>query len=195
MKYLAGNYYHVYNRGNNGQRIFLEHENYAFFLRRLREYCDHPPVQLCANCLMPNHYHALVFLEGVSNFSNVLRGFTTSYVRAFNKWHGRFGYLYQGNTKAKLIKSDGQLIHVCRYIHLNPVAARLVVHPQQWKYSDYFDWISDATPNKKGCVKLRSKVFVSAGEYQAFVMDYLDEERRGDEIEKRIFDEVNQDAE
>jgi putative transposase len=137
---------------------------------------------------MPNHYHALVFLEGSSDFSNVLRGFTTSYVRAFNEWHGRVGYLYQGNTKAKRIKNDEHLIHVCRYIHLNPVTACLVDRPEDWKYSDYREWISDSTPVKKGCMKVRSEYFKSGVQYQAFVMDYLAEERMRAEIERMIFD-------
>ena len=189
MEFLPENYYHIYNRGNDGHRIFLEPENYAFFLRRLREYCDRPPVQLVAYSLMPNHYHSVVFLEDGSDFSNILRGFTTSYVRSFNKWHGRVGYLYQGNTKAKLIENDEYLIHICRYIHLNPVIARLVDCPEQWKYSDYREWISDSAPGKKGCVKVRSMFFNSGARYRAFVMDYLAEERMRVEIEKRLFAE------
>jgi hypothetical protein len=139
---------------------------------------------------MPNHYHALVFLEGASDFSNVLRGFTTSYVRAFNKWHGRVGYLYQGNTKSKLVEQDEYLIHLCRYIHLNPVTAGLVDRPEQWKYSDYREWISDPEPSKKRCVKVRSMYFDSGVQYQAFVMDYLAEERMRTEIEGRLFGEL-----
>ncbi|MCX6134929.1 MAG: transposase [Ignavibacteriales bacterium] len=189
MKYLPDNYYHIYNRGNDGHRIFLEPENYAFFLRRLRKYCDRPPAQLVAYALMPNHYHAIVLLDGTSDFSNVLRAFTTSYVRAFNTWHGRVGYLYQGNTKAKLIDSDEYLIHLCRYIHLNPVRAHLADCPEQWKYSDYREWISDSTPSKKRCVKVRSMNFESGPQYQAFVMDYAAEERMRAEIEGRLFDE------
>jgi hypothetical protein len=138
---------------------------------------------------MPNHYHSVVFLEDGSDFSNILRGFTTSYVRSFNKWHGRVGYLYQGNTKAKLIENDEYLIHVCRYIHLNPVIARLVDRPEQWKYADYREWISDSAASKKGCVKVRSMFFDSGARYQAFVMDYLAEERMRVEIEKRLFAE------
>ena len=189
MKFLPDNYYHIYNRGNNGHRIFLEPENCAFFVRRLRKYCDHPLARLVAYTLMPNHYHALVFLEGASDFSNVLRAFTTSYVKAFNNWHGRFGYLYQGNTKAKLIKNNEHLIHVCRYVHLNPVTAGLVDRPEQWKYSDYREWISDSTPSKKGRVKVRSEYFDTGAQYQAFVIDYVAEKRMRAEIEKRIFGE------
>jgi REP element-mobilizing transposase RayT len=194
MRFLSNNYYHIYNRGNDGHRIFLEPENYAFFLRRLRKYFDCPPAQLVAYSLMPNHYHALVFLEGASDFSNVLRGFTTSYVRAFNKWHGRVGYLYQGNTKSKLVEQDEYLIHLCRYIHLNPVTARLVDRPEQWEYSDYREWISDPAPNKKGCIKVRSMFFDSGSQYQDFVMDYLTEERGRVEVrpsKKSLFSQLN----
>ncbi len=181
MRFLPNNYYHIYNRGNDGHRIFLEPENYAFFLRRLRKYCDHPPVQLVAYALMPNHYHAIVYLDGTSDFSNVLRGFTTSYVRAFNKWHGRYGYLSQGNTKARLIENDEHLIHVCRYVHLNPVIARLVERPEQWEHSDYREWISDSQHVRKSCLKVRSAHFDTGAQYVAFVMGYLAEQgTRGD---------------
>ena len=189
MKFLPGNYYHIYNRGNDGHRIFLEPENYAFFLRRLRKYCDRPPAQLVAYALMPNHYHAIVLLDGASDFSNVLRGFTTSYVRAFNKWHGRSGYLFQGNTQATLIDSDEYLIHVCRYIHLNPVVARLVKCPEQWEYSDYSEWVSDSVQSRKSCLKVRSEHFACGAQYRDFVMDYLAEKRKREEIERRLLGE------
>ena len=183
MKFLSENYYHLYNRGNDGQRIFLEAENYRFFLGRFREYLTKANAQFVAWCLMPNHYHAVVYLGGDSDFSNVLRAFMTSYVKSFNKWHGRFGHLFQGNTKAKLVDQDEYLIHLCRYIHLNPVRAGLVDLPELWKYSDYREWVSETTSSGSRIAKVRGTHFGSGGEYQAFVMDYDAEERKRTEIE------------
>lgn len=187
MEFFPENYYHLYNRGNDGQRIFREPENYHFFLRQLRKYLTQVAAQLTAYCLMPNHYHALVYLEGARDFSNVLRGFTTSYVKSFNRWHGRVGHLFQGNTKSKLVGQDEYLIHLCRYIHLNPVEARLVDLPERWKYSDYCEWITDKAPSSSRSVKVRSTYFDSGARYQAFVMDFAAEERMRVGIEERLF--------
>jgi REP element-mobilizing transposase RayT len=79
--------------------------------------------ELIAFCLMPNHYHLVVYLGDCLDFSNVMRGFTTSYVKSFNSWHHRVGYLFQGNTQMRLIEGDEDLIHLCRYVYINPVIA------------------------------------------------------------------------
>lgn len=188
MVYLPENYYHVYNRGNDKRQIFLEAENYRFFLRRLKEYLAKGSTQLAAYCLMPNHYHLLVYLEKRVDFSNVLRRFTTSYVRSFNNRYGRIGYLYQGNTKAKLVDDEKHLIDLCRYIHLNPVTAGLVQTPEMWEYSDYREWISDDLPATSCIAKTRAAYFPSAGDYRVFVEGYVAEARGRGEDERRMFE-------
>lgn len=88
-----------------------------------------------------------------------------------------------------LIDSDEYLLHVCRYVHLNPVVARLVDRPERWEYSDYREWISDSGKCGIQCLKIRSEHFGSGAQYQRFVMDYLAEERIRDRIERMLLGE------
>ena len=199
--FLPEHYYHIYNRGNNKEPIFLSDDNYHFFLRRLHHYYDQAAVQLIAYCLMPNHYHLLIYIHKEIDFSNVMRAFTISYTRSFNNWHRRVGHLFQSDFQARGIERDGYLPHLCRYIHLNPVKSMLVKNPEDWEYSDYRDWISIKQPTTRieqsaremgylltfSKYELRDELFGSAHEYKIFVMDFAEEQRLQKKIEKYLF--------
>ncbi|MBI1805454.1 MAG: transposase [Ignavibacteria bacterium] len=141
IQFLPANYYHIYNRGNNRQDIFLEHENYRFFLRRLHHYFHQAGIDVIAYCLMPNHFHLLVYFQREVSFSNVMRSFSVSYTKSFNKWSKRVGHLFQSDYRAREINVEKYLFHICRYIHLNPVQGGLVSIPEDWAYSDYREWV------------------------------------------------------
>lgn len=152
---VVGEYYHVYNRGNNRQQIFFERENYLFFLRRVRERLvgDQDPAggldsgppevrELCsivAYCLMPNHYHLLVCPKD-DQFSHHMQRFSGSYTKAINKRHDRIGALFQGPFQALHVDRSEYLLHLSRYIHLNPVEAGLVRQAQDWEFSSYREY-------------------------------------------------------
>jgi REP element-mobilizing transposase RayT len=138
---LPENYYHFYNRGVNRQDIFFCQENWRFFIQQMRYYLQPEFLDIVAYCLMPNHYHLLVYLKTEAISIKVMQPFGTSYVKAVNKQQKRVGPLYQGPFKARHVDTDGYLTHVTRYIHLNPVRARLVEHPADWPYSSYNDYI------------------------------------------------------
>ena len=137
---------------------------------------------------MPNHYHALVRLQREIDFANVLRSLNSSYVKSFNSWHGRVGHLFQHNTQAKLVGDEQFLVHVCRYVHLNPVVAGLVELPGKWEFSDYGEWIDSKADNSMANILLRNVLFSTAGEYQRFVLDYSAELKTRREVEGRLFD-------
>ena len=192
VKFLPHQFYHLYNRGVNKGQIFLEAENYRFFLRRLSEYLDKACAQIIAYCLMPNHYHAVIRLANSLDFSNTLRGFTSSYVKSFNAWHHRFGYLFQGNTQSRLIEGDDDLVQLCRYVHLNPVTAGFVPLPELWEYSDYRDWIAEPTVENSSIRSLREIYFGSGEQYRLFVMDYAAEAKMRKQIELKLFGSTKQ---
>ena len=187
LKYLPQEYYHLYNRGNGKQLIFHESENYRFFVQRLREYIVKANSELVAFCLMPNHFHLVVYLGECPDFSNMMRGFTTSYVRSFNTWYHRVGYLFQGNTQMRLVDSDEDLIHLCRYVHINPVTAGLVTTPESWDYSDYRDWISESLSVYSPIRKVRDVHFSSGREYMQFAIDRAAELKIRGILEKKLF--------
>ena len=151
--FRAGEYYHLYNRGNNFQPIFFEHENYFYFLRLIRKHLvernqvslrnlvsESGGLDVIAYCLMPNHYHLLVCLK-IDDLPALMQSFTLAYSKSINKRFERVGSLFQGPFKAIHIDRDEYLLHLSRYIHLNPVAAGLVRCPEDWEFSSHGEYI------------------------------------------------------
>lgn len=103
-QFLAGHYYHVYNRGNNRQPIFFNADNYRYFLHQVRLYLT-PCADVVAYCLMPNHYHLLLYLKK-DDLSDAMQSFSKSYVQAINREQGRVGHLFQGPFQAILVDTD-----------------------------------------------------------------------------------------
>lgn len=165
---LPGNYYHLYNRGVNRQAIFFCKENWRFFIQKMRQYFNSDLIIILAYCLMPNHYHLLVYLRAENISNKVMQPFGTSYVKAINRQQKRVGPLYQGRYKAKNVDNDTYLAHLTRYIHLNPVRAGLVDHPADWPYSSYTDYIGTRSGTLPQTDLILSQ-FVSQAAYQTFV--------------------------
>ncbi len=166
-EFEADHYYHIYNRGNNFQPIFFEHENYRYFLVQLRKYLPPDAVEVVAYCLMPNHYHLLLHLK-TGDLSKLMQPFILSYTNAINRRFGRIGSLFQGRFKARHVDREEYLLHLARYIHLNPVVAGLVKHPADWEFSSYRDVVG----LRQGTLA-RPDIFLtqfsSIAGYQAFV--------------------------
>lgn len=174
MKYLAGHYYHVCNRGCNRERIFANDGNYLFLLRQAKKFLREYPLTVIAYCLMPNHYHFLFRPEEDGAVSPFLQRLFNSYTQAFNKQQGRSGTLFEGRPKCVLVDTDAYVIHLCRYIHLNPVEAGLVAHPGDWPYSNYLEWVG----RRKGTLVDHDFVrqyFPTPADYEAFIAASLDE--------------------
>ena len=138
-QYETDTYYHVYNRGANGQNIFKEEADCVYFLglfkrhlaptakgtdrygRVYEKFGDE--VELVAYCLLPNHFHLLVFLKQADGLVHLMRSVMTAYTMYFNRKYQRSGSLCQGVFLASPIRQDIYLWHVGRYIHLDPQAA------------------------------------------------------------------------
>ncbi len=176
VEFRAGHYYHLYNRGNNRQTIFFEQENYLFFLRQLSKYFLPELVDIIAYCLMPNHYHLLVHLK-VDDLPSIMQPFALSYTKAINKRCRRVGALFQGRFKAVLVDRDEYLVHLSRYIHLNPVMAGLAPRAEDWEFSSYRDYIG----LRRGALPVPAIVldqFSSPEAYRAFVNAYREADRK-----------------
>lgn len=111
MRFEKGQLYHVYNRGNNKQPIFFRDENYLYFLRKIRKLVL-PNCELLAYCLMPNHFHFLMYADertvavddkGRNVFSEAIRKLLSQYTKAVNIQENRTSSLFQQNTNAKLV--------------------------------------------------------------------------------------------
>jgi REP element-mobilizing transposase RayT len=171
--FSSGAYYHLFNRGVNKELIFFERENYLFFLRQMRKYFTNELFIIIAYCLMPNHYHLLVYLK-TDELGAVVQRFILSYSKAINKRFNRIGSLFQGPFKAVHVDNNEYLLHLSRYIHFNPVDAGLVRQSEAWEFSSYRDYIG----YRKGTLtdpEIVLSQFASPQDYQKFVQDYQEE--------------------
>jgi REP element-mobilizing transposase RayT len=172
--YLPGHYYHFYNRGAHQISIFREEDNYLFTLRKVKHYCRSFDLTPVAYCLMPNHYHFLIRQDGQERAGLLPQRVFNSYSKAYNKRYDHSGTLFEGNYKVVPVADDSHLLHLCRYIHANPVKDGLVTDPADWPYSNYLEW----TSQRPGTLVDRDFVqehFPSPADYRTFVLDYLAE--------------------
>lgn len=159
MNFVQGEFYHVYNRGNNRQVIFFSERNYLFFLQKAREQLL-PFSEIVAYCLMPNHFHFLLRanedgLKKRSSFGGKqmqelayrIGILLSSYSQAINKQNKTTGSLFQQKTKAKILYETNNGARISyfeqcfHYIHQNPVVAKMVKDPIGWPFSSYPDYM------------------------------------------------------
>lgn len=148
--YVKDGFYHIYNRGVEKRTIFEDEQDYKVFLKYLKECLTAPQdpqrfkknftskggtfkgiprqpknyqkeIDLVAFCLMPNHFHLLIKQHSQNAIEKFMRSLATRYSLYFNKKYSRVGKLFQGHYKASLITDDPYLLHLSRYIHLNPI--------------------------------------------------------------------------
>lgn len=216
--------YHIVNRGVASQPLFTNQSNYQRILQTIFHYrIESPPryshlnrpkilhlaspnskplIQIIAYCLMPNHLHLLIKQLKDNGISIFMSNFTNSYVRYFNTKHKRRGPLFEGRFKAVRIETDEQLLHVSRYIHLNPYSSFIVKTIDQvlsYPYSSLGQYLTNQNSeiiDKKIILdffKTPSSLTVSArrGEiaaYKEFVKDQADYQQKLDQIKHLTFE-------
>ena len=181
--YSPGGYYHIYNRGAHRVSLFREEDNYLFVLRRMKEYSRALDLAPIAYCLLPNHYHLLVRQDGAHAAGLLPQRVFNSYSKAYNKRYGHSGTLFEGNYRVLPVEDEGYLLHLCRYIHLNPLLHGLVSDVSDWPYSNYPEWIGD----REGTLVDRAFVlerFPQPGSYRSFVQAYLVEHKLPGALER-----------
>ena len=142
-----GYFYHIYNRGNNSEKIFFSEENYAYFLKLLTKYIF-PVADIYAYCLLNNHFHILVRIKEKNEieinklkFSTVEKPkevsasrqfshFLNAYSQAVNKKYARTGSLFEKRFERKRISDNHYLRQVILYINTNPLKHNLVEKPK-----------------------------------------------------------------
>jgi putative transposase len=167
-RFLTNEFYHLYNRGVDRTPVFFSRDNYRYFMGLLENKAARNSILITAYCLMPNHFHLLVRPNLDHAVNRFLNGLLESYVQGINVERQRTGPLFQGRTKATHVARDDYLSHVARYIHLNPVAAGLVVRPQDWPYSNYATVLSRRVMAGDDNV-LIGGLFSDGMDYQRFV--------------------------
>lgn len=173
--------YHIYNRGMSKSPIFREESNYLFVIGKMKEICLANQLSMIAYCLEPNHYHFCVRQDGDLPAGNLPQYVFNSYTKAYNKKYEHSGTLFEGRFRAKVIQTGSHLLHLCRYIHGNPVKDGLVANPADWKYSNYLEWIGE----RKGTLvdhKFIKEQFGNAEEYKKFLFEYLESRQLPEDV-------------
>jgi len=182
-----GYYYHIYNRGLNGKQIFYSDANYLYCLKLIKRNLSRYKARLIAYCLMPNHYHFLLRQESNIPLMKFINATFISYVQALNKQLKRSGPLFEGRYKHVLVDKEEYVVHLCRYIHLNPVKAGLVTSPEEWPFSNYLEWVN----LRAGTIKdddFIGERFNKPKDYQGFVNYLMQDEERDVLINKYLLE-------
>lgn len=210
---ITNQIYHALNRGVASQPIFLTKKEYQRGLETIFYYQnENPPlsystflklsqrrrkellerlkekkdllVKIIAFCLMPNHFHFLLKQVQNNGISIFMSNLTNSYTRYFNINHKRVGPLFQGKFKAIRIETDEQLLHVSRYIHLNPYTSYVVKTLKELETYPYSSFAEYLNPQKTDFChkKIVLENFKSPADYKKFVFNQADYQRRLEEI-------------
>jgi putative transposase len=129
--------FHVLDRGNNRQIVFHKEEDFIYFLELLRRYKKELKFKLYHFCLMPNHLHLLLEPTIEGSLPKMMMRLTLAYSWYFNKKYRGVGHVWQGRYKSSLIDNENYFIWCGLYVELNPVRARLVSKPEDWRWSSY----------------------------------------------------------
>ncbi len=141
-----GYYYHIYNRGNNKEKLFIDHADYLYFLKLFRKYI-HEITNIYCFCLIPNHFHFLIRIRELGEitsyelrtkpFSQSFSNYFNAYTKYFNSKYGRTGSLFQKNFRRKRVDNEIYLKYLIHYIHTNPVHHEICEDFRYYQYSSY----------------------------------------------------------
>jgi REP element-mobilizing transposase RayT len=133
---IAGGFHHVYARGNNRGRIFVDDIDYASYVRLLARTVTHRAWRLLAYCLMPNHVHLLVETP-LPNLGAGMQRLHGEHAFLFNRRHGRSGHLFQGRFGSELVVDEAHLFTLVGYVAGNPAEAALCASAADWPWSSH----------------------------------------------------------
>jgi putative transposase len=129
----GGYCYHVLNRGNGRRTVFCDEDDYGFCAVLLRRACARVPVRVLSYCLMPNHFHVVLWPQADDDLALWMHWLLTSHVARHRKRYRTTGHVWQGRFKAFPIEEDEHLLTVLRYVERNPLRANLVSRAEDWR--------------------------------------------------------------
>ena len=171
--FAFGLLYHVIVRGNQRRKTFRSDDDYKVYLDRLEKYRAKFQVRIHAYCLMPNHVH-LLLETGSTPLAKFMQGLQQSYTQYFNRRYHKVGHVFQGRYKAIICDKDKYLLALVRYIHLNPVRARLAKRPEHYTHSGHTSYLVNVPPKiiEAGPIL---KMFGGRKQYESFVLQGIRE--------------------
>lgn len=208
--FVNGEFYHIYNRGNNKREVFLDRKDLQRFFQSMQEFNSEEPigslylnsfkenqhrnstsrlVDFLCFCLNPNHYHFIIVQlvdKGIEKFMHRLG---TGYTKYFNEKHKNSGSLFQGRYKAIHINSNNYLLHLSAYVNLNYKVHQLRSSTSQCGFKSSWD---EYQKNFKGMCKKEIVLsqFKSREDYKRFAMNALVISRTRKDMEKLLLEEI-----
>ena len=133
----GGVVFHVLNRGNGRTEIFANDDDFAAFERVMADTLAQVPLRLLAYCLMPNHWHLVLWPRRDGELGRFMQRLTTTHVRRWRLARGTVGegHLYQGTYKSFPVQGDDHFLTICRYVERNPLRAKIVRPAEAWRWS------------------------------------------------------------
>lgn len=213
---VIGQTYHIFTRSIAGYVIFNNDEEYSRIVEVMKYYIKRRPrlrfavfnnlsteyqkilleecaaqkslVDIVAYCVMPTHVHFILRQNEKDGISIYLKNIKDSYTRYFNTKHKRKGPLWEGRFKNVLVSDDEYLLHLSRYVHLNPVTSCLVGKPEDWKYSSLSEYTSPGKGNG-GICEFNAMLDVIPADYKSFIDDRIAYQRELHTIKRLILEE------
>lgn len=205
---VTGEIYHILNRGIASQPTFIDRQSYKRAIETMAYYQSISPSQkyslfliqarkkreeilrkvkdkgnflaeIIAYCFMPNHFHLLLKQRAEGGISKFLSNFTNSYTRYFNARYHRDGPIFRGKFQAIRVETEEQLLHLSRYIHLNPYSSYVVKNPEElvsYSYSSFPEYLRKAV-NEYCQKEIILSHFSTPEGYEKFVLDQADYQR------------------
>lgn len=132
--------YHVLNRANARLPIFFKEDDFEMFESILEDACAEYDMRMLAYCLMPNHFHLVIYPQKDGELQKFMQWLTLTHTQ---RWHTKnnttgTGHLYQGRYKSVLVQDDTHLLGLIRYVERNPLRANLVKNLSNWRFSSYW---------------------------------------------------------
>lgn len=207
VPFVNGEYYHIFNRGVGQMTIFPNQFDYKHFLKTTLYYQIEGPkpkysifastttaldeskkiVEIISYCFMLNHFHFLLRQERGGGIIEFVRKLCNSYAKYFNIKNTRVGSLFQGEFKAVHVGTEEQLLHLSRYIHLNPLVSYVTIDLESFKWSSYREFVG--IDNTKICIKdVVLSHFKSVEDYKSFVRDQEDYGKKLEAIKHQLID-------
>ncbi len=180
--HVPGGVYHVILRGNGGQDIFFEDADRDRVYLLLQEGVERFGHRIHGFCLMTHQLHLAVEVREVP-LSKIMQNVAFRYTRWVNKRQGRMGHLFQGRYKAIVVDAYGYLMELIRYIHLNPVRAGLVRHPEEYPWTGHRAYLGEETLpwlSTEWCWDSSASAGGPAARYERFVKDGYSEGHRSE---------------
>ena len=163
--------HHVTQRGNRRQQTFFSDDDYQAYLDLIHEWCIAYSVDLWGYCLMPNHVHLILVPEDEDSLARAVGKAHLRYSRLVNFREGWRGHLWQGRF-ASYVMDEHYLLACARYIEMNPVRAKLVAYPAEWRWSSARAHLDE---NTAGLVNVRPLLDLAGMAWSEFLCATVDD--------------------